>query len=241
MIALVTVYQPGPALARFVEDLRDLDTKMGVVVVDDGSGPPSAAALAAVSELGATVLRRATHVGKGAALKAGIAYVIAEHPGQDVVCADPDGQHRVTDVRRIADCTAGGDAIVLGVRRFDGSVPWRSRLGNAMTRRLFRVVTRRDVGDTQTGLRGYPAGRLDWLRTVPGEQFDYEFNVLLYAASAGVPIEELTIPTIYSPGNGSSHFHAVADSVRIYWSLVRFAAARMSASAPIRRPNSSTP
>jgi hypothetical protein len=119
--------------------------------------------------------------------------------------------------------------MVLGVRGFTGAVPLRSRLGNTVTRVLFRAVTGRGVQDTQTGLRAYPAHLLDWLTSVPGDRFEYEMNVLLEAARAGHPMDEVVIATTYLDGNASSHFGWWSDSVRIYRPLVRFAATSLAA------------
>jgi hypothetical protein len=113
---------------------------------------------------------------------------------------------------------------VLGVRRFEGAVPLRSKVGNTVTRVLFHAVTGRPVQDTQTGLRAYPNHLLDWLTSVPGDRFEYEMNVLLHAARAGHPIDEVVIATTYLEDNASSHFSSLSDSVRIYRPLLRFAA-----------------
>jgi putative flippase GtrA len=58
---------------------------------------------------------------------------------------------------------------------------------------------------------------------VPGDRFDYEFRMLLRAERAGVLIEELDIETIYLDDNASSHFRAVADSVKVVAPLGLFA------------------
>ncbi len=97
-------------------------------------------------------------------------------------------------------------AIVLGVRSFTGPVPLRSRAGNAFTRRMFRLATGRDVRDTQTGLRGFPARVLPWLRSLPGDRFEYEFRMLLAAPGAGIDLVEVPISPIYLDENSSSHF-----------------------------------
>jgi hypothetical protein len=83
--------------------------------------------------------------------------------------------------------------------------------------------TGQPVRDTQTGLRAYPASLLDWLDSVPGERFEYEMNVLLHAARAGHPIEQLAIMTTYVDDNSGSHFSSVTDSARVYGQLPRFA------------------
>ncbi|MEW2331726.1 glycosyltransferase family 2 protein [Micromonospora chersina] len=225
MIVLVPVYRPGDRLPRLVDDLTAALPAAHVLIVDDGSGPTAAGVLAAARERGATVLRRRVNRGKGVVLKTGFRYATRHHPGHDVVCVDADGQHLIPDVVRVADRMRDTGALTLGVRRFDGEVPLRSRFGNVLTRAAFHLATGRRVRDTQTGLRAYPAGLLGWLRTVPGERFEYEMNVLLHASRAGRPIEQVPIVTHYQ--GGSSHFSSLTDSARIYGPLVRFAAARL--------------
>ena len=125
----------------------------------------------------------------------------------------------------------GPRAIVLGVRAFAGRVPLRSRAGNILTRRAFRLATGGDVSDTQTGLRGFPAATLPWLLTLPGDRFEYEFRMLLAARSAGLELVEVPIETVYLEGNASSHFRPLADSARIWAPLLRFAASALLAFA----------
>nr|AIA92866.1 CAZy families GT2 protein [uncultured Idiomarina sp.] len=65
------------------------------------------------------------------------------------------GQHTVADIARIAAAGAAHPGkLLLGSRTFDGAdVPPRSRVGNRFTSRVFGMITRRPVNDTQTGLR----------------------------------------------------------------------------------------
>ncbi|MEV4513279.1 glycosyltransferase family 2 protein [Dactylosporangium sp. NPDC049525] len=223
MIILLPVYEPGHGLVTTVTSLHDATPGTQLVVVDDGSGPASARVLRDAEDLGCTVLRHDTNRGKGAALKTGFRHIGAAHPGHAVVCADPDGQHHVADILRVAAHVDVSGRMVLGVRRFEGRVPLRSRFGNTVTRLLFRAATGRRVQDTQTGLRGFPANLLDWLGEVPGERFEYEMNVLLHAARTGRPIDETVITTTYIGDNGTSHFGSIADSARVYRPLLRYA------------------
>ncbi|MDO3686428.1 glycosyltransferase family 2 protein [Micromonospora sp. C28ISP2-4] len=227
MIVLVPVYRPGDRLPPLVGDLRAALPGADVLVVDDGSGPPAAEVLRAARAEGATVLRRRVNRGKGVVLRTGFRYASTHHPGRDVVCVDADGQHGVPDVCRVAERTRATGAPTLGVRRFDGEVPPRSRFGNEATRVAFRLATGRDVRDTQTGLRAYPAALLGWLTTVPGDRFEYEMTVLLRLVRAGLPVEQVDIATRYHGDNSGSHFSALADSVRIYRPLAASAAARL--------------
>lgn len=221
-VVLLPVYRPGQPLLSLLTDLLGDDRDpTGVVIVDDGSGPTADTVLRAAGDLGCTVLRRPDNEGKGVALKHGFHHVATTRPGADVVTADGDGQHRGADIRAVAE-RAGRGSLVLGVRRFD-HMPLRSRVGNTVTGLLFRAVTGTSVTDTQTGLRAYPAAMLDWLCTLPGEQFEYEMNVLLAVTYRGTRIEEVPIPAIYLDGNAASNFDSLADSARVLHSLLRYA------------------
>jgi putative flippase GtrA len=227
VIVLVPAYQPD---RRLLELLRALVTHQ-VLVVDDGSGPDYDDIFGRAVDLGARVLRFPTNRGKGAALKAGFAHLLEVSPGHDVVCADSDGQHLPVDIERVAARLAEERGVVLGVRRFTGPVPLRSRIGNGITRIAFLATTGRALADTQTGLRGFPAHLLPWLLRVPGERYEYELQQLLLAVREEVPVVEVDITTVYLDDNSSSHFRPVVDSVRIYAPLVAFSASSLLAFA----------
>ena len=62
------------------------------------------------------------------------------------------------------------------------------------------------IPDTQTGLRGYPAAMIPWLRSVRGDRYEYELNLLLEARNAGYAICSVEIDTVYLNHNSGSHF-----------------------------------
>ncbi len=220
MIILIPSYEPDERLLTLLENLRG----HRVVVVDDGSGAAFAGVFEEARILGADVLSHSANRGKGAALRTGFAHIETAYPGEDVVCADSDGQHSPVDILRVAaELEATGADAVLGARRFTGTVPLRSRFGNAVTRRAFALATRRTLIDTQTGLRAYPARRLPWLQSVPGDRFEYELTLLLRQCSEGQHVVEVEIATIYLDENSSSHFRPLHDSLRIYGQLLSFA------------------
>lgn len=223
-VVVIPAYEPDVRLLELVATLRTAAPDLALVVVDDGSGPAYGGLFATVATAGATVLHHAANRGKGAALKTAFADVQGHHPGQDVVCADSDGQHTVVDVLRVAAAVSAFDTTVIGGRRFTGQVPLRSRVGNAVARGLLRLVTGLDLHDTQSGLRGYPARLLPWLCEVRGDRFEYEQRLLLEAGPAGHEIREIEIATVYLDHNASSHFRPMTDSVRVLAPVVTFLA-----------------
>lgn len=223
MIILIPAYEPDARFLELIGTIHAADPRLTLVVVDDGSGLAYRHIFDGAARLGCRVISYPVNRGKGHALKAGFGFIAEHFPGQDVVCADSDGQHSVVDILRVAERAGGtATAMVLGSRSFAGDVPALSRFGNAATRWLFRLATGERVQDTQTGLRGYPATMLPWLRSVRGERYEYELNVLLEAKAAGYGIDSVDIATIYLDHNSGSHFRPLADSVRIYAPLLKF-------------------
>ena len=140
-----------------------------------------------------------------------------------VVTADADGQHHPADIERVAAVLMENpDALVLGCRTFDNAVPLRSRFGNILTRRLMQLLIGASLQDTQTGLRGIPAAMFAPLLRVEARGYEFELEMLIAARHLGVRIVEAPIRTIYEPGNQSSHFNPLTDSMKIYFVLLRF-------------------
>ena len=228
LVVLVPAYKPDERLAVLVARLCGARRDCAVLVVDDGSGPQYAPFFSAARARGAEVVSSPVNQGKGQALRTGLAHAAGTWPDADVVCADADGQHTPSDIEAVAARVRETGHMTLGVRRFTGPVPLRSRIGNDVTALLFRGATGWRLGDTQTGLRGYPAGQLAWLQEVPGDRYEYELSALLRAHELGMAVEQVEIATVYEPGNTSSHFRPLQDSARIYAPLLRFMGASLA-------------
>jgi glycosyltransferase involved in cell wall biosynthesis len=227
MVVLIPSFEPAEQLVSLVGAIRSARHDLPIVIVNDGSAADFDSVFEATRADGVTIVRHPQNLGKGRALKTGFLYISERFPGADVVCADSDGQHRINDIMRVADAVHGrDDTIVLGSRGWTGKVPFKSRMGNSLTRRVFRASTGLLVGDTQTGLRAYPASMLPWLQAIEGERFEYEMSVLLDATKAGFVLEEVEIETVYLEGNESTHFRPLVDSVRVYIPLVKFSIRR---------------
>ena len=227
-IALIPAYEPDEKMLALLPQLTAAG--LAVVVVDDGSGPDYAPLFEAAKAYG-TVLTHPENRGKGAALKTGYRWLL-EQDGDPftVVAVDADGQHRLPDVLRLCEeAEKTPDTLVLGGRAFQGKVPLRSRMGNAITRFVFTLSTGLRVHDTQTGLRACGRALLPFLLSVEGDRYEYEMNVLLRCSRDKVPLREVPIETVYIDGNASSHFNALRDSARIYREILKFSLSSLAA------------
>ena len=224
LAVLIPAFQPGRAFVDLVETIAQ-QPYSAIVIVNDGSEPkydPRFEAVARVPRV--HVLRHSVNVGKGAALKTGINFILCSLPDcVGVVTADADGQHHPEDVRKVAAALlAQPDCLILGVRQFGGNVPLRSRFGNQATRLTFFLATGQKLSDTQTGLRGIPRQVLPALLRLPSTGYEFELDMLLACKRQTCPLQEVPIRTIYEAGNPTSHFNPLLDSLRIYFVLLRF-------------------
>lgn len=205
-IVIIPAFNPDERLRKIVERNCELDNM--VIVVDDGSQESCRPIFEGLRE-NCVILHHEKNQGKGAAIKTALQYVKGEMWEYSVIgLMDADGQHQPEDMDRLLMKAASHpEALILGCRTMDGNVPWRSRIGNKITARVFRMVTGVAVKDTQTGLRAFSSNLLDFMLSIPGERYEYEINVLTACARQKIPMIEAPVETIYHDKNNScSHF-----------------------------------
>ena len=221
-VVIIPAFQPDETLISITDQLWSMGYR--IIVVDDGSGKDYQKVFEAVSDI-SIILHHSENRGKGAAIKTALAYVRDEMWDSDVIgVMDSDGQHSTEDMRRVLEFAGNHrKALVLGVRNVGREMPLRSRIGNRVTRMIFRMMSGMNVSDTQTGLRAFSSDLIKKLLSVKGVRYEYEMNVLIEMAKAKIPIEEVPVDTIYLDKNNScSHFHVFRDSIRIYKDLLKF-------------------
>lgn len=227
-IVIIPVYEPEPVLEQLVFEL--LEEQNQVIIVDDGSSEENQQIFWELAEH-AIVLHHSENKGKGAAIKTALTY-LKDHLGEYNVIGvmDGDGQHLPKDMERlIFRARQEREALVLGVRQVGEKMPFRSRMGNSITRKIFHIISGVYVSDTQSGLRAFGRNKIEELENIPGDRYEYETAVLYHCAKKKIPIVEVPIDTIYKDNeNSTSHFKTVRDSVRIYRELLKFVLSSMS-------------
>lgn len=141
-----------------------------------------------------------------------------------VITADADGQHKIQDIVNIGRALEKyPESLVLGCRTFNSqNIPFRSRLGNKVSKLVYRWLCGVNVSDTQTGLRGLPCRFLEECCQIEGERYEYETNMLLKAKEQGMDITEVPIETVYENNNAASHFNPLRDSMKIYAVILKY-------------------
>ena len=240
VVFVIPAYQPDETLLEVVGNITASFDRIGarstVFVVNDGSSPTTNPLFARLAQMpSVSVLQHAVNLGKGAALKTAFNQALLKYDDRlvGVVTADADGQHRPDDILSVANLLLAKPAsLVIGSRSFDSTVvPLRSRLGNTITRWVFRLFTGRALVDTQSGLRGIPRAVLQRILRIPAQGYDYELEMLIAESQRGTVITQHPIATVYEPGNPTSHFNPLLDSAKIYYVFVRFSALSLAAAA----------
>ena len=219
---IIPSYEPDERLLSLLNTLNI--EKIGpVIIVDDGSGKQYSAVFAQAEAIikpnNGVLLSHEINKGKGQALKTAFHYVLENIPDSiGAVTADSDGQHTAECIKKIVEALYdNSNALILGVRNLKrDDIPWKSRIGNSITEKVFAYVAGVHISDTQTGLRGIPREFMKLLLNVPGERFEFETQMLLESVKK-YPIEEIPIETIYdSAENHQTHFNPIIDSAKIY-------------------------
>ena len=225
--ALIPSYEPNEKLIDIINDLIQTD-RFDVIVVNDGSNSSYDRYFDKIKDR-VTYLSYDDNHGKGYALKTGFKYIEDNYDDCVVVTLDSDGQHTAKDTLNLCNIVSKKDnTILLGKRLRGEKTPLRSKLGNSITRVVFRLSTGIDVYDTQTGLRAFRSDLLPFMLDIPGDRFEYEMNMLLEAPRKSIKLEEETIETIYEDNNSGSHFDTIKDSFRIYKQIFKFMFASVS-------------
>lgn len=224
VLVVIPAFDPPVSLLDLV-DVLTLQHGLGLVVVNDGSAPRFEPLFAAIaSRPGVQLVANSRNLGKGAALRAGFNQALVHSPQLvGLVTTDADGQHAPADIAALACCaTTHPHHLGLGFRHFSRSVPLRSRVGNRLSRLLYRLLLRIPLKDTQTGLRYLPRALVISSLELETNGYEFETEQLILAARLKMPIVELPIQTIYTPSGQLSHFSPFFDSLRIYFVVIRY-------------------
>jgi glycosyltransferase involved in cell wall biosynthesis len=150
LLAVVPAFNEAENLARVIAELRRLAPALDVLVVNDGSTDATEEIL---PTLGVGWLTMRARVGVGGAVRAGLRYAV-RHAYSHVVRIDGDGQHRVSDIKRLlAPVESGHLDAVIGSRfmRRGGVRPTLLRGAQALLAMCLTLATRRHITDPTSG------------------------------------------------------------------------------------------
>lgn len=218
LAVVVPAYNAGSLVAGVIERLEPYVHR--ICLVDDGSTDGCAEGL----ESDVThILTLPDNNGKGYALLKGYAHLLEDESIQCVAVLDADGQHDEKDLPRLYAAFVEAKAdFLIGARDFDtGYVPFRSRVGNKVTKVISGFMLGAHLPDTQSGYRLISRRYLEQeLSNIHGGRYETEMEMIAIAIRGEYTLASEPIRTIYEEGNHSSHFNVMRDSLLIYRKLI---------------------
>jgi glycosyltransferase involved in cell wall biosynthesis len=215
-------------IAQVVSELESIGLTWEILIVNDGSVDATGDVALRWSRREPRVrLLDRPHVGKGAAVRAGMLAAAGEWR----FLADADLSMPIAQLRRFVDVPASASAapISVGSREANGARRINEPFSRHAIGRVFNVLAQAlvvdGIGDTQCGFKlfsRHAAETLFPLQRLNGFGFDVE--VLALAQRAGFGVREVPIDWRWVPASkvtvrtGAAAF---ADLVRIKWNLVR--------------------
>lgn len=207
--ALIPAYREASVIGDVVDRTRKYVAL--VLVVDDGSPDDTAGE---ARRAGAVVLRHDTNCGKGAALKTGFTSLF-QRGFEYVVVLDGDGQHRPEEIPKfLAAALRSGVRLAVGNRMADtAKMPLVRRLTNRVMSGLLSRWCGQPIPDSQCGFRLLHRDLLPHL-LCDTNAFDYESEILIRMARAGVKICSVPVTTVY--GGEKSKIRPIRDTLRFF-------------------------
>ena len=230
-IIIIPAFRPGQKLLDLLDALRAYSSDYHhIILVNDGSESSYQQIFdEAKQSHPIQLLTHGTNLGKGQALKTGLNTVLCNCHLESicgVVTCDADGQHLAEDIIGLCrQLSQSPQTLWMGSRNFDlPHIPFRSKFGNIITRKLFKWFVGLNLTDTQSGLRGIPLNFISTLLKTQTIGYDFELDMLMLVKKNNIPLQEHPIQTVYEDKNNCSHFNPIIDSVKIYFIFFRYLA-----------------
>ncbi len=205
-----------------LDHLRGRERRTEVIVVDDGSSDET---IAVATDLLSTlprsgVLSLGRHIGKGAAVRAGVAHAT----GHQIAFMDAD---MATDLVHLDPLLAALDhvQVAIGSRGAPGAVTHGLTPSSDATHRAFNQLARTTTGipiqDFQCGFKAFRSPAAKLLFHVMRER-GYAFDVELLASAHRIGYEITEVPVHWKAVRGS-HVRIVVDSATMAFQVARIA------------------
>jgi glycosyltransferase involved in cell wall biosynthesis len=207
-VVAIPAYNEAATIRSVVDRVRADLPDCDVLVVNDGSGDDTAAAL---EGSGAVVADHLCNLGYGRAIQTAVLY--ATRGGYDrLITLDADGQHDPAQVRPLlAEFDSGRWDILIGSRyvatRGYAGVPLGRRLGMQLFSSFVGLVTQHRIFDTTSGLK--IIGRQTFVALTNWHFIDFHAEALVYLMRLGYRIGEYPV-TVTERRHGTSMYSALS-------------------------------
>lgn len=213
---VIPVYNEAEVIGGVLQQV--LDEFPLVVCVDDGSSDASAKRIQSTS---AVLVRHPINLGQGAALQTGISYGLLDPDVRCFVTYDADGQHQLSDVRRMLERLARGDVDIVFGSRFLDSRTEVSRLKRLVLKLAVQYMNRSSglrLSDAHNGLRVFDREVAEALE-IKQNGMAHASEIVSTVAEHGFRYAEEPVHILYTEYSRSKG-QSLLNSVNILFDLV---------------------
>jgi len=230
VLVIVPAFNEEKNIVRVIEDLKGLDLKPDVLVVNDGSR--DATGPVAKQTRKALVVDLPNNLGIGGAVQTGFKFA-ARNNYLFAVQFDGDGQHVAAEIPKLLGALREQNVnMTLGSRFLERHAGFRSTFSRRLGIMIFKAVNSLLIGqritDNTSGFRAYDRKAIEFLeRYYPVDYPEPEAIILL--GKNGFSIKELSVQMQERQGGGSS----ISGLTSIYYMIKVLLAVLMTA---MRKP-----
>jgi len=213
----IPAYNEEKNIASIIVKLRDIADI--IIVCNDGSSDSTSEI---AKNLGAIVIDHPKNLGYGAGVNS-IIKKSKELNSEILVTFDADGQHRIEDIKKVAEPIEKHDAdIVIGSRFLDEAkekIPSYRKLGINIITKVTNSTLKEKITDSQSGFRAYSKDAISKLN-ISDIGMGISTEILIKASSLDLKIIEVPIIVNYD-GNTSTH-HPVSHGTSVLFSTIKY-------------------
>lgn len=151
---VMPAYNEGESLPKFIPEVISFCEENGCycIVVNDGSKDNTLQYLKSIHSDKFSYISHKLNRGYGGALKSGLAGVSTKY----AITIDSDGQHLLSDVKRIFDKMISSDAdMIVGSRKGQKSASWYRGVGKFLIRSIAGILMPLPIYDINSGMKMY--------------------------------------------------------------------------------------
>jgi len=210
---IIPTHNEAKSIGELVKEIHN--QSLEAIVIDDGSIDNTS--LIAKNN-GAIVLRNDVNLGKGASLKRGFDYAIAQN-FDAVITMDGDGQHLTSDLPYFIRLATNSDKDIFIGNRMSKTrgMPLTRVLTNKFMSWLVSKVAKQKIPDTQCGFRLIRRRVLEKIKLLTCK-YETESEILIKASRLGFKIESVPIQSVYA--NEKSQINPFVDTLRFIRFLI---------------------
>ena len=213
----IPAYNEEKNIASIIVKLRDIAD--AIIVCNDGSSDSTSEI---AKKLGAIVIDHPKNLGYGAGVNS-IIKKSKELNSEILVTFDADGQHRIEDIKKVAEpIEQHGADLVIGSRFLDEAkekIPSYRKLGINIITKVTNSTLKEKITDSQSGFRAYSKNAISKLN-ISDIGMGISTEILIKASSLDLKIIEVPIIVNYD-GNTSTH-NPVSHGTSVLFSTIKY-------------------